>query len=117
MTQPTSSLVKALAPFAGKNYETLFTDRGGYLVWKEREQSWAVTRSAPASLPGYYQDLVGRLIAAKHEYRKLPKLDAFVTRFNLCRTLSTFTAPPSLKEGEKAIHFNSKSKEHAYLSN
>ena len=64
----------------------------------------------------YYQGLVDRLVAKK-DYRGLPKLEAFVARVNCCRTLCTVSAPPPLEENRKAIHFNSKSKDFAFLSN
>ena len=116
MSAATPTLVSALSPFVKSGYKTLFSQEGGYLLF--RDNKWSVSKAAPKDVPEYYSNLVESLVRNQDNIREVANLDVFVAQLNAARTSALYPNPPVWDSNTNFVYFNSKSPSGAnFLSN
>lgn len=108
MNEISSPLIR----YRDHNYSTLFTKEGGYLFNQDRY--WSIKKESPKNLPLYFAEIAEALIFSQ-AFDKIPNTQAFIQRFNVCRTEAI--AHKILSTQVPYIYFNSKHPDFYFLSN
>lgn len=108
-----SSLATCLNTGLNGQYTSLFTNQKGYLIYDEQKKNWSIKRTKISDEKAYFDALTRRLSAV--ELRELIAPDAFIQRLNEAWTLSQ--GINNRVSGNGPVLFNSKIKEHEFLSN
>ena len=106
------SLKAALDPFAG-NYSTLFTSKGGTLVYHQNK--WVI-RQGPVTAKKHAEifDAIAKQLSREHSFEGIQNLEGFIQRVNevwFSRTKYGFSS------NSEEIRFSSKTPEYQFLSN